>query len=69
MLVSRSLVEYEEILENYGFFRTHKAHLVNLMHVKSFVKTDGGYLMMSDKSIVPVSRRKKEFVLEKLKNL
>ncbi|RKD91665.1 LytR/AlgR family response regulator transcription factor [Mangrovibacterium diazotrophicum] len=65
-LVSKSLVEYEEILNGFGFFRTHKSFLVNVSHIVSFVKTDGGYLVMSDKSTVPVSRRKKELVLKEI---
>jgi len=69
LLVSKPLIEYEEILENYGFIRTHKSHLVNLHHVQSFIKIDGGSLLMSDKTSIPVSRRKKDFVLEKLKIL
>jgi two-component system LytT family response regulator len=67
LLVSKPLIEYEEILESYGFIRTHKSHLVNLRHVVSFIKNDNGSLLMSDNTSIPVSRRKKEFVLEKLK--
>lgn len=66
-LVSKSLVEYEEILNGYGFIRTHKSYVVNVSHIASFIKTDGGYLVMSDQSTVPVSRRKKELVLKELK--
>ncbi len=65
-LISRTLVEYEEILDNHGFIRSHKSHLVNIKHIRSFIKDDGGYLVMQDGSTVPVSRRKKEAVLEKL---
>ncbi len=68
-LVSKPLIDFEEILHGYGFIRTHKAHMVNIVHVNSFVKTDGGYLKMTDSSSVPVSRRKKEFVLDELKKL
>jgi two-component system, LytTR family, response regulator len=67
LLISRSLIEFEEILEGFGFIRTHKTHLVNLAHVKSFNKTDGCSLTMSNSNSVPVSRRRKEFILEKLK--
>ena len=66
-LVSKSLVEYEEILNGFGFIRTHKSFVVNLAHIVSFVKADGGYLLMSDQSSVPVSRRKKELVLKEIK--
>jgi two-component system LytT family response regulator len=68
LLISRSLIEFEEILEGFGFIRTHKTHLVNLAHVKSFNKTDGCSLTMSNIDSVPVSRRRKEYVLGKLKS-
>lgn len=66
-MVSKSLIEYEEILAEFGFIRTHKSFIVNKIHITSFVKNDGGYLLLSDKSNVPVSRRRKEYVLEQLK--
>jgi len=66
-LVSKSLVEYEEILSGFGFIRTHKSFVVNVSHIVSFVKTDGGYLLMSDKSTVPVSRRKKDSILKEIR--
>ncbi|NLU37433.1 MAG: response regulator transcription factor [Bacteroidales bacterium] len=67
LLISRSLIEFEEILEGFGFIRTHKTHLVNQRHIKSFNKTDGCSLTMSNGQNVPVSRRRKEEILGKLK--
>jgi two-component system LytT family response regulator len=67
LLISRSLIEFEEILEGFGFIRTHKTHLVNLVHVKSFNKADGCSLTMSNGQSVPVSRRRKDYILEKLR--
>lgn len=66
-LVSKPLIEYEDILADYGFLRTHKSHIVNRSHISTFIKSDGGYLLMSDGSNIPVSRRKKEAVLLELK--
>ncbi len=66
-LVSKPLIEYEDLLSDLGFIRTHKSHIVNRSHIKTFIKTDGGYLLMSDDSNIPVSRRKKEEVLNVLK--
>lgn len=60
LLVSRTLKEFDDILVEHGFERVHKSHLVNLSHVKKFVKNDGGYLTMVDGSTVPVSQRKRE---------
>jgi two-component system LytT family response regulator len=67
LLISKTLVEFEEILEPYGFIRIHKTHLVNTMHVTAFNKADGCSLILSNGTSIPVSRRRKEFVLERLK--
>jgi two-component system, LytTR family, response regulator len=60
LLVSRPLKEYDELLEDSGFFRSHQSHLVNLDHILRFDKTEGGHLVMDDESQVPVSSRKRE---------
>ena len=66
MLVTRSLKEMEEILEQYSFIRVHRSYLVNLNEVEKYIKGEGGYLIMSDGSMVDVSRNKKEQLLKKL---
>jgi two-component system, LytTR family, response regulator len=62
-LISRSLKEYDELLSQQGFFRTHKSHLINLSHVVKYHKGEGGSIIMNDGSSVEVSRRKKEELL------
>jgi two-component system, LytTR family, response regulator len=62
IVVSRPVYEYEEILSNYGFIRCHQSHLVNRQFVKSWIKQEGGYLLLLDGTQVPVSRNKKEAV-------
>jgi two-component system, LytTR family, response regulator len=69
MLVAKSLVEFEELLADYGFIRVHKSHLVNLNYVTSILKNDGGTLVLSNGDSVLISRRRKDFVTESLKNL
>lgn len=69
ILVSKSLKEFEELLDDHGFCRIHHAHLINLNHLAKYVKGDGGFVILSDNSQVDVSRRKKvEFIarIEKL---
>jgi two-component system LytT family response regulator len=63
VLVSKGLIEYDELLSNCGFIRTHQSHLININFIESYEKIDGGYLLMADKSIVPVSSRKKENII------
>ena len=67
LLVAKTLVEFEDLLQEYSFIRVHKTHLVNLKHVVAYVKTDGGLLQLSNGDSVAVSRRRKEFVQKMLK--
>jgi two-component system, LytTR family, response regulator len=69
ILVSNTLKEYDEMLSPFQFFRVHQSHLVNIDFISSFEKKDGGYLVMKDKSIVPVSIRKKEPLLRLLEKI
>ncbi|HKJ41312.1 MAG TPA: response regulator [Sunxiuqinia sp.] len=66
-LISKPLSEYEELLADFDFIRVHKSHLVNGAKIASFIKKDGGYLITTDGSSVPVARRKKEILMERLK--
>jgi two-component system LytT family response regulator len=69
ILVSKNLKGYEQLLSNYGFFRSHHAHLVNLHYLKRFSKADGGMLILRDGSELPVSSRRKAMLMEVLANL
>jgi len=69
LLISKTLKENEELLSGYNFIRPHKSHLVNTIYIKSFNKQDGGYIVMTDGSTIPVSRRKKEKIIEIINNL
>ncbi|MBB3836078.1 two-component system LytT family response regulator [Runella defluvii] len=60
IVVSRLLKEYEEILDNYYFFRVHQSNIINLEHIKRYVKGDGGQVWMSDGAEIEVSRRRKD---------
>lgn len=66
MLISRPLKEIEELLEDYFFLRVHHSFLVNLQEISKYVRGEGGYLVMSDRSTVDVSRSKKDLLLGKL---
>ncbi|MCK9271159.1 MAG: LytTR family DNA-binding domain-containing protein [Bacteroidales bacterium] len=69
LLISKTLKENESLLRGHQFIRSHKSHLVNTKYIRGFVKSDGGYILMSDNSKVPVSRRRKELIMETLNNL
>jgi two-component system LytT family response regulator len=66
LLVSRPIYEFESLLTDYGFIRCHQSHLVNKQYVRSWMRDDGGYLLLDNGDTVPVSRGKKEAVLQAL---
>ncbi len=66
-LVSKCLNDYHQLLESNNFFRVHNSHLINMKHVKSYLRRDGGCVEMSDCSQIPVSRTKKEYFLSAMK--
>lgn len=69
ILASKPIGEYEELLQEERFFRIHRSYLVNLDHIKKYVKGEGGYVVMSDGAEVEVSRRKKNDFIAVLGNL
>ena len=66
IVVSRTLKEIEELLEEHSFIRVHRCYLANLNEVEKYVKGEGGYLLMSDGTTIDVARNKKEVLLKKL---
>lgn len=66
LLVSASLKHYEDLLPEDEFIRVHHHHLINMAHVIRYLKTDGGYAVMSDGTQIEISRRKKEAFLARL---
>ncbi len=69
IMVSTILKEYDEMLTEYGFFRIHQSHLINLDYFMQFKKNDGGFVIMKDGTHVPVSSRKKELLMQVLEKL
>jgi two-component system LytT family response regulator len=64
---SKTIKEYEEILSEYNFVRVHKSHLVNLSFVDQL--TNKHQLLLTNKTLVDVSRRRKSELVEVLKKL
>lgn len=64
---SKGLSEYEKLLGESGFVRTHNSFLVNLLHILQYVKGEGGSLLLSNNEEIAVSRRKKESILNRMK--
>lgn len=63
ILVSKSLKEVEEMLHFDFFYRAHHSHLINLQHIKKYLRADGDVLMSNGRT-VPVARSKRQEFLE-----
>lgn len=62
----RLLKEVETQLQDFSsFIRVHHSHIVNLNEVLKYVRGEGGYVVMSDGSVVNVARSRKELLLKK----
>lgn len=59
-IVPKSLSRFEEVLSKKQFVRIHDSHIVNVHHLKGYLKGKGGEIIMSDGTHVPVSIRKKD---------
>ncbi len=69
LTVAKTMRDFEELLDSYGFIRIHHSHIINLNHLKSYISKDGGYVVMNNLSTLPVSKRKKTDLLTILNNL
>jgi len=63
IIVSKTLKDFEVMLESFGFMRIHRSHIINLKAIERFEKSDGGYAIMKGGSRVEVSHRKREELL------
>ncbi len=60
IVVARTLKELDEALAGNTFFRIHNSFLININHVVRFVREDGGYVEMQDKTQIGIARSKKD---------
>jgi two-component system, LytTR family, response regulator len=58
-VVTKSIKDFEELLETYGFYRIHHSFLINKFYIKKYTKGEGGTVMTELNNELPVSRRRK----------
>ena len=70
LLASLNLGEFEQQFELYPqFIRIHKSHMVNLHYLDTYVKADGGYLLLTNGEKISVSRMYRQQLLRRLEKL
>ena len=68
LLITKTILHFEKLLNDYGFFRTHQSYLVNLQYLKLFNREEC-YVQLEDGKSIPVSHRKKSDLTQVLSNL
>lgn len=66
MLVSRTLKEYETLLDGQAFVRVHKSCIVNLSFVRKFYVKKEGELELTDGQQVKISRRRAQMFMDRM---
>lgn len=69
LIVSKTLMDFEDVLTKYHFLRIHKSHLINVNYMEKYVKSEGGYIVLIDGTKLPVAIRKKEYLYRELEKL
>ena len=69
LTAAKTLRHFDDLLTPFNFFKVHQSHLVNLNYIKTYVRNDGGFLVMEDGKKVDISRRRRPFFLERLRQL
>lgn len=64
IVASRSLGDFEAQLYTHHFFRIHHSTLINLKHIKEFLRSNGGYVLMDNNASLEVSQRKRKDFLD-----
>jgi two-component system LytT family response regulator len=64
-LLSKTLREVQEVLEERSFLRVHRQFLINLDHIKMYHKGDGSYLVMTSDISIPVAKNQKDRLVQK----
>lgn len=64
IISSYNIGEFRKLLEPYGFFTTHRSHLINMAYVRQYRRE--GSIVLKDNSKIPVSKRRKSAFLDQI---
>lgn len=70
ILISKPLKYFTDLLENKDlFFKSHRSYMVNLKYLQKIVKKEGTYIELENSVRVPVSKDKREDLMNLITNL
>lgn len=65
-LTSKNIGHWEKVLDIYDIVRIHNEYMVNLNHVISYIRGEGGQVKLKNGEFLPVSKTRKENLLKRL---
>lgn len=68
-MISRTLKNIQDILQQLGFLRAHRSYLINANKIKRVDKSEGGYVVLANDLSVPFSKQYKEEALETIRKM
>lgn len=69
LVICRTLKEVSQVLEPSGFVRVHQSHLINPSYLRKVVRQEGGYLLLTDNVPVPVTKQKRDWLIEQFSTI
>ncbi|MCB9168921.1 MAG: response regulator transcription factor [Flavobacteriales bacterium] len=67
-LDTRTLRVYEEMLDQRTFVRVHRSHIINLDHLREYLRDDGHWAVMKDGSRIPIARDRVQDLLASVRS-
>lgn len=67
LVITKTLKDFEDLLDQTQFARIHKSYIVNLKYIKEYSTMDGGIVKMTDGNQWSISRRQLDIFIEKMK--
>ncbi len=64
-IISKTLKDVQDVLEQHHFLRVHRQFIINLNHVKQFFRGDNMYVVMNNGMQIPVARSQKDKLVER----
>ena len=64
-IISKTLKDVQDVLEERHFLRVHRQYIINLNHVKQFFRGDNMYVVMDNGENIPVARSQKEKLVDR----
>ncbi len=63
VMASKTMKHFEDLLAPIGFIKPHQSYILNAKFIAQYNKKDGGHLILTDGTSIPISRHRKEEIL------